>query len=375
MGARKHRRLPNGFGQITQLRGRNLRNPFRVLICVGKDENGKPICKSLKPKAYFKTYNEAYSALLEYHRNPFDVGSSVTLRDLYERWSAEYFETNSQSTVNLMRAAWSYCSSMYDLQVSEIRVRHLRIGIEGAALQKKGRIVKASANMQVRIKSMLNMMFDYAVEYELTDKNYARSMGKLKSVEKDAESNKKEHIAFTDEEMSKMWNAADKYKGVQLVLIQCYSGWRPRELGLIELTNVNINDWTFTGGVKTDAGKDRVVPIHPRIRPFVVTYYNEAKIAGFKYLFGYHSPLYPDKLIQMTYDRYKTIFNEVISSLNLNPDHRPHDPRKQFVTMAKKASVDEYAIKRIVGHVITDLTERVYTERDLEWLRSEIEKI
>lgn len=29
----------------------------------------------------------------------------------------------------------------------------------------------------------------------------------------------------------------------------------------------------------------------------------------------------------------------------------------------------------IVGHSIKDITESVYTKRDLEWLRSEIEKI
>lgn len=43
--------------------------------------------------------------------------------------------------------------------------------------------------------------------------------------------------------------------------------------------------------------------------------------------------------------------------------------------MAKKFKVDEYAIKRIVGHEINDVTEKVYTQRDLAWLKSEIEKI
>ena len=46
-----------------------------------------------------------------------------------------------------------------------------------------------------------------------------------------------------------------------------------------------------------------------------------------------------------------------------------------FITMAKKWKVDEYAIKYIVDHSITDLTERVYTKRDIEWLRSEMDKI
>jgi integrase len=57
------------------------------------------------------------------------------------------------------------------------------------------------------------------------------------------------------------------------------------------------------------------------------------------------------------------------------PEHRLHDGRKQFVTMAKMAGMDEYALKRIVGHTIDDLTERVYTDRSVEWLKAEIEKI
>ena len=52
-----------------------------------------------------------------------------------------------------------------------------------------------------------------------------------------------------------------------------------------------------------------------------------------------------------------------------------HDGRKHFVTMAKKYGVDEYAIKYLVGHKISDITEKVYTAREFEWLREEIEKI
>lgn len=37
--------------------------------------------------------------------------------------------------------------------------------------------------------------------------------------------------------------------------------------------------------------------------------------------------------------------------------------------------MDEYAIKRLVGHTITDLTESAYTDRDLSWLTSEISKL
>lgn len=47
-------KLPNGFGQISEIKNRNLRNRFRVMVTVGKTSEGKPISKLLKPNAYLK---------------------------------------------------------------------------------------------------------------------------------------------------------------------------------------------------------------------------------------------------------------------------------------------------------------------------------
>lgn len=69
----------------------------------------------------------------------------------------------------------------------------------------------------------------------------------------------------------------------------------------------------------------------------------------------------------------QTVIKKVIKQLELNPDHRPHDPRKTFITMAKKAEMDEYALKEIVGHSIQDITESTYTVRDVDWLRKDLE--
>ena len=88
----KRRRLPNGFGQISEIKGRNLRNPFRAMVTVGKDKNGKPICKPLKPESYFPTYNDAYTALVEFNKNPYDLEPSITVKELFticESWMFE----------------------------------------------------------------------------------------------------------------------------------------------------------------------------------------------------------------------------------------------------------------------------------------------
>lgn len=36
---------------------------------------------------------------------------------------------------------------------------------------------------------------------------------------------------------------------------------------------------------------------------------------------------------------------------------------------------DKYAVKYMVGHSITDITEKVYTKREADWLKTEMQKI
>ena len=40
----------------------------------------------------------------------------------------------------------------------------------------------------------------------------------------------------------------------------------------------------------------------------------------------------------------------------------------------QKANVNEYALKGLVGHYMWDITENVYTDRPMAWLREEIKK-
>lgn len=174
--------------------------------------------------------------------------------------------------------------------------------------------------------------------------------------------------------MDKIWeNIHLPY--VDLIVIQCYSGWRPQELGLIKIEDVDIINWTFRGGMKTDAGKNRIVPIHSKIRPLVKARYDEAISLNSEYLFNCADTATHRSNLKLTYDKYRHRFDKIRDQLELNPNHRAHDGRKHFITLCKKYNVDEYAIKYMVGHSISDITEKVYTDRSIDWLKSEIEKI
>lgn len=372
----KRRRLPNGFGQISEIKNRNLRNPFRAMVTVGKSPTGRPICKPLKPEAYFPTYNDAYAALVEYNKNPYDLEPSITVKELYEKWTVEYFETlKSPSSIRGVKSAWTYCSMVYDMRVIDIRSRHIKGCMEDGTAIVRGKEQHPSAATKNKIKSLFNLMLDYALEYELVDRNYSRIFNLPDETIKEINTVKSKHIPFTDKEMNLLWEHVNDKRCVDILLIQCYSGWRPRELGLIELESVDLENGTFKGGIKTEAGTDRVVPIHSRIHHLVERKCKEARELGSKYLFNYVDPGSIHKNTNLTYNRYQKMFAMIRDELKLNPGHRPHDGRKHFVTMAKKYGVDEYAIKYMVGHSISDITEKVYTAREFSWLKEEIEKI
>lgn len=187
----------------------------------------------------------------------------------------------------------------------------------------------------------------------------------------------------TEAELDLLWANIDKHPIIDMILIQCYSGWRPGELCDLKMKDVDMDVGTFTGGLKTKAGINRTVPIHPRIYNLVKARYEKALEAGSPYLFFtirqrgfHHQNTVKGEVTQMRYASFSVqLVNEVVPLLSLNSEHKGHDGRITFVTMAKKYNMDEYAIKRLVGHHIKDLTERVYTQRSIDWLKNEIEKI
>lgn len=338
-------RLPNGFGQITKISSKPLRNPWRVMVHIGTDPNtGRPKQSLLKPKAYFASYNEAYQALVEYNRNPFDLADNTTLLELYERWFKEHFsEDTSPNTISYTKTIWNNCTTLYYTPIRNIRTRDIRECIESA---------DTTPIVKKRMKYLLQKLFDYAITYELTDRNYAKEYKLPENLIRESSSVKEQHKAFCAEEIQELWRHRDDYTA-RMILVQIFMGWRPEELCKLEAKN--IKDGFICGGSKTDSGKNRIVPIHPYIADFI-------RPQG-KYIFG-----------GITYAQYYTNFGLLMNKLHFTK-HRPHDPRKTFVTLAKEYKVDEYAIKRIVGHKISDVTEAIYTERSPEWLREEILKI
>lgn len=342
-------KLPNGYGNVSKLKGKR-RNPWRARKTIGWEWD--PINKKNKQMyatiGYFPKREDALTALAKYNDNPYDLKSdSITFSEVYEKWSNEHFETIVPAAIRTWKAAYKHCEPLHTARFKDLRVADLENTIANASV---GDTTKA------RMKSMFNLIYRYAMKHEIVDKDYAALCN---SVKKSTPS--KDKKPFTKDEIQVLWSNA-KYPNVDMLLIGIYSGWRPQELAILKKSDIDLENRTMFGGIKTDAGRNRCVPIHSKIFNLIKERYDNCTDTLFEEAEG-----------NLTYDKYRTRFKNVMRKFGM--DHTPHETRHTFITMAKAAGTDEYCIKLIVGHAIEDITEKVYTHRTLDQLKVEIEKI
>ena len=165
----------------------------------------------------------------------------------------------------------------------------------------------------------------------------------------------------------------DDIPWVDMVLIAMYTGFRPQEVAILETKNIFLDENKIIGGIKTDNGRDRVVPIHPAIKSLVEKRFIQATER-------YHSDrLFNDpkgqQSTKMTYDMYRGRFMNVMKEMGFK-GLTPHCTRHTFSTQAKRCGMDAGIRKRIMGHSLDkDVTESVYTHPTFRDLVHEMNKL
>ena len=86
---------PNGYGSVVKLSG-NRRKLWCARKTMGWNDKGHPIYKAI---GYYAEREDAMIALAQYNRNPYDIDlSKITLKELFEKWSARDFPKMKKST-------------------------------------------------------------------------------------------------------------------------------------------------------------------------------------------------------------------------------------------------------------------------------------
>lgn len=370
----------NGEGSITYDKRRKR---YRAKVTVGwemNEETGrtKQITKSIGSN--FKTRGEAARALAEYQNESYNLeNKDITFEELFEIWYPEYIQKHP-SYKYVYKSAYAYMTLLYKKKFRNITILDMKKCIEEGTIvcklgSNKGNIITPSPQVKQNMKGMLNKIYDYALEGRIVNINYARNFYLDKEVFDNQEKNKVPRIPFSQQELDIMWKAKNFVPFVDMILYHCYSGWRPKEIITLKIEDVHLEEEYIVGGIKTKAGRQRTVPIHPLVKPIVEKYYNEAISISSAYLFNDITK--KKGLNGLSKDQYYSRFIKVVKQLKLNPELTPHCARHTFITKAKSREVNmnEYILKMIVGHKIQDVTESVYTHRTIEDLKEEILKI
>jgi integrase len=209
-----------------------------------------------------------------------------------------------------------------------------------------------------KIKVLYNQMYKYAMANDIITKDYSKFVEVGENVK---ESTRR---PFSNEETQLLWNNVDRMEFIDTLLIMIYTGLRPGELVTIETANIDLENRIMRGGIKTAAGKNRVIPINKKILPFIKARYEDGSA------FQIHNN---DGKAMSYYTYYDCKFKVIMEQLQL--EHKPHDCRHTFATLMDNAGANKVAIKRIMGHASTDITDKVYTHKDVAELLKAIDLI
>lgn len=335
-------RNPNGYGSVHKLSG-NRRNPYRVRITKGWTDEGKQIYENI---GYFASRSEALIALAKYNESPYNLkDKDLTFTELYDKWLESKEDSFTQGNINFYRSAYINAPKLHDMTFKHIRADDINKAIKECS---KGDGTKR------KIKILCSQLFKYAMENDIVVKDYSKFVTFKK------EDDEKEKNPFTIEEIRHVLSSSRIDYRYDVVAILLFTGMRINEL--LKMTNdkVYLDKGYMQGGSKTRAGKNRIIPISNHIRHIIERLYD----ADNDYL------ITTPKGKQLVYSTFNTwwIKTELIA-------HTIHETRHTFISLCDSARLNPIAIKKIVGHASTDITEKVYTHKAIEELRLELNKL
>ena len=344
----------NGTGSVVKLSGHR-RKPYVVRISY-RDKYGV-----LKQSAlsYHEKAAEAQAALDQYNQAR-AVGAaaaqdqlSMTVGQIYEAWSAREFKKLKSSSIYSHRAAWTRVSRFSGRKMRDMTLDQWQSILDED--EEECRSQSLINNDALLIKAL----YRYSMERDIVAKDYSDYLD-IPSVDP-----KRKKGAFTDVQMAKLEQMArDGVAWAPEVLMMCYTGFRISEFLGLTVFSYHADGNYLQGGGKTRAGRDRIVPVHQKIYPYLM---ERLKAAGDTIISRNGKPIQDQW--------FRTVaFPPIAQALGV-PDATPHWCRHTFATRLHRAGVDELTCKWLMGHSTAADVTSGYTHKTLDMLTKAIEKI
>lgn len=349
---KKRMRLPNGIGSVHQINdGKRRRNPWRARVPSHVEfnaETGKASQKYINI-GYFATETEAIEALFEYRKNPYTIEAAVcTFADVYDMWSKKKYPTISTVSQKGYITSFNHSAPLHNMKMRDIKTKEMEGIIQ---------TVNGGYQVQNKIKTLWNQMFKYAMEHDIIQKDYSAF---VKLRDKIPETTR---TAISKEDIKRLWKEIDNGNEIaEIAMIYIYTGLRATELLEVPKDKVDIEKRIMIAGKKTDAGRDRRIPLHHCVLPFIE---KRLKHDG-EYL------IYCKKGHMNYINFLRNYWEKLMQQLNM--DYTVHYTRHTCATMMREAGIEEDIRKLILGHKSADITDR-YTHITDEMLLEAIDRL
>ena len=331
-------RLPNGYGSIVKLSG-NRRRPYMVRKTIGYDQNQRQIYSIL---GYYSTRDDALIALAHYNQEDVPV-VGITLAKVYQAWFPGHSKIVSRTTAESYKNSFNHLLPIMAMPIDKIRYRHIQSIID------KMRESGLSYSSCKKVRSLVNMLYNYAAINEWCSKSYGHhlQLGTNLPVHP--------HKPFSRRQINKIWNC--NLPEAEIVLLLLYTGMRSKELRQLLKRNINRKQKYFDITQSKTKSGIRIIPIHPRIQPIV----DRMLSTEGKYLLG----------AELSYSQLSIKFQRVMAAIHAR--HTTHDCRHTVATLLDAADANPNSVRMILGHAGGDITGAVYTHKSLPQLRRAIQ--
>lgn len=310
----------------------------------------KKVHKTTRSKGGFKTKKEALEYLPKLTEE--SRKKSLTWQQIYDAWKPTH--RAGKSTMDCYAAAEKHFKPVWHARFDRIDVDDLQECLDDCPKGKRTR-----ENM----KALAGLLYKYAIPRHMASLN----IGQYLVV---GGGDTSERAALPDSALEAIQKAVGHVHGADYILAQCYLGFRPSELLALDVKDYDRKERAFIGGAKTNAGRDRVVTVSPKIQP-IIDRLTRDKVSG---------PVFcgPDGE-PMSIEQYQALFYRALDECGIeNPvegpegakRHRytPHSCRHTFATLMKRVDGADKDKLELIGHTSNEML-RHYQDVSLDDLR------
>lgn len=396
---KKRKRRSNGKGSAIYL-GENRFKPWAARITIGKTINGSSIYYDIDT---FEEELDALVCLENYHKSPTPLyikeekynkietfptkpyplvavknpnieiiekvkKDNYTFKQLFEEFKEMKLPTDKEIRLEKQKhikpkgkfayhysrgmiTAFNNCKPLYDKVYKDLKTSDFQEFLNNCG---KG------YDPLKQIVNLFKNMDNYALQEDIITKSYSQHI-KINNTKL----TKKSKTIYTYEQIQYLWNIKPTdYKEEfvkDILLIALYTGCRAEELLFIYTKNIFLDKNYFIGGLKTQAGINREIPIHIKIKPIIEKYYNNSN----EFLFHMPSKIAGNR--KANYDYYLYHYRKnFIEKHPILEHHTAHECRHTLRTELEKLNIKQVIINSIMGHSNEDTGLDVYTHISID---------